>query len=137
MIKWIKRTRLFNRLFNAAIKNKVPLYKSLQYGAIYNTEIEKLMKHNDPYFAISMSDIVEDHPGNKNQNNNYYAFATFMPPGENKIVMSYGNIKDKATYNLLEDIIPIRDKDVRLFYKEFLGNFTSKKNNEMITNTSI
>lgn len=36
-----------------------------------------------------------------------------MPPGDNKIIMSYENIEDKETYNLLEGIVPLRKEEVK------------------------
>jgi len=36
-----------------------------------------------------------------------------MPPGESKAIVSYGDIEDKDSYNMLENAIPIREEEVR------------------------
>jgi len=44
--------------------------------------------------------------------NQYYAFATFMPPGEAKIMMTCDDILDKKSYNFNRFAIPARKEDV-------------------------
>ena len=107
---------MFNFLFNAGNKEKSLLYKSNKYGAIYTTEIQKLLEEEHPYFMISLKEIAEDQKKIDDFYDNYYAFATFMPPGENKIIVSYDDINEKESYNFLENIIPIRKGGVRWSY---------------------
>ena len=128
----MKRFRIFNYLFNAGNKEKALVYKSRKFGSIYTTELQKFMKQDDPYFMVPLKDIAEDKNEMGEFENWYYAFATFMPPGESKAIVSYGDIEDKDSYNMLENAIPIREEEVR---KQLvllnIDNFTWKENKEV------
>lgn len=83
------------------------------------------MKQDYPHYMISISELGEDHSQLKHKSripkltneelSQYYVYATFMPPGENKVIISYDDIENKESYNLLEGIIPIRKEEVSLF----------------------
>ncbi len=68
---------------------------------------------------ISIDDIVDDHKELKEntkdneQLSDYYVYATFMPPGENKVIVSFSDMNDPDAYYLCNGIVPIREDDVR------------------------
>ncbi|CAI2359328.1 unnamed protein product [Moneuplotes crassus] len=127
MLKCIKKTRFFNILFKTGAKQNAIIYRSRRYGGIFTNEIEKLMKRDSPHFVIPMKDIVQDHQGllegykQKNLTNQelsqYFVYATFMPPGDTKIIINYDGIENKESHNLLESIIPVRKRDLVLHKK--------------------
>lgn len=43
----------------------------------------------------------------------YYIYATFMPPGENKAIVSFEDMDNPDSYYLCNEIVPIREEDVR------------------------
>ena len=99
---------------------KAPLYRSSEHGAIYTNEVERLMADDDPYFMTPMSDLVEDYYELKDmatcneELSDYYVYANFMPPGETKTLISFGDITDPKSYYLGQEVVPIRSQDVSL-----------------------
>ena len=71
---------------------------------------------------IPVNEIGEDHNQLKHKSriptlsneelSQYFVYATFMPPGDNKMILSYENIENKNSYNFIESIIPIRKEEV-------------------------
>jgi hypothetical protein len=110
----------FNKFFKACGGyTHAALFRSDKYGAIFTSEIEKLLKKKNPFFMVSIDDIVGDHKELKENTkdneelSNYYVYATFMPPGENKVIVSFSDMSDPDSYYLCNEIIPIREDDVR------------------------
>jgi len=113
----IKKTTKF-RCFFLKENNKIALFRSFKYGAIFSTELEKYMEKDKPHFMVPISEMVIDHKELKETTNDnedlsdYYVFSTFMPPGDNKVIVSNENIRDSDTYYLYESVVPIRNDEV-------------------------
>jgi len=118
----IKKKSHFNWFF-AKEHYKIALYRSFKYGAIFSTEIEKKLEQDNAHFMIPMDEIAVDHKELKESTNDnedlsdYYLFATFMPPGDNKVIVSTQSIKDEESYYCCESIVPIRTEEVILHQK--------------------
>jgi len=103
---------------NANKFHKISLFKAEGFGVISSNDIQKLFKKNHPFFANPIDVIIDEHIeldriSRDNQFlSNYYVFATFMPPGDNKIIISYNDILDEDSYNLCDAIVPIRKLEV-------------------------
>lgn len=75
---------------------------------------------DNPYIVISIEDVNRDHceyMAEIGQLKDYYAFATFMPPGENKIVVTFDDLFDQNQYFLNKSIVPIRKTEIPLHKK--------------------
>jgi hypothetical protein len=112
----------FNKFFKASSGYKhAALFRSEKYGAIFTSEIERLLDRENPFFMISMDDIIEDHKElkentTKNEElSNYYVYATFMPPGENKVIVSFDDMSKPDSYYLCNEVVPIREEEVRIY----------------------
>lgn len=98
--------------------NRVALYRTKDLGVVYSDELERAMAKNKPFFVNPMDALIDEHmqleiiSKNISDLSNYYAFATFMPPGENKIILSYEDILDEETYTLCDTVVPIRREEV-------------------------
>jgi hypothetical protein len=109
----------FNSFFKAAGGYKhAALFRSNKYGAIFTSEIEKLLKKESPFFMVSINNIIEDHKELKRNTmdneelSDYYVYATFMPPGQNKVIVSFDNMENKDSYYLCDEVVPIREENV-------------------------
>ena len=117
----IKKTTNFQRLL-LRTEPKAALFRSFTYGAIFNTELTKKMEKDCPHFMIPMNELVEDHKELKESTtdnddlSDYYVFSTFMPPGDNKVIVSSESIEDEDSYFLCESIVPIRTEEVNLAF---------------------
>jgi hypothetical protein len=118
----IKKTRMFSNIRISQEKEfsqkRVALYRTEDLGVVYTDELEKTMCKDNPFFINPMNTLIDEHiqleliSKNISDLSNYYAFATFMPPGENKIILSYEDILDEENYNLCDTVVPIRRKEV-------------------------
>ena len=111
----------FNKFFKAGGGYKhAALFRSDKYGAIFTSEIEELLKKENPFFMVSINDIIEDHKELKRNTmdneelSDYYVYATFMPPGQNKAIVSFDNMENKDSYYLCDEVVPIREENVSL-----------------------
>jgi hypothetical protein len=112
----------FNAFFKAVGGyTHAALFRSDEYGAIFTSEIERLFVKENPFFMISINDIIEDHKELKENTtdneelSDYYVYATFMPPGENKGIVSFSDMNDPDSYYLCNEIVPIREGDVSAY----------------------
>jgi hypothetical protein len=112
----------FNAFFKAVGGySHAALFRSDEYGAIFTSEIERLFAKENPFFMISINDIIEDHKELKENTtdneelSDYYVYATFMPPGENKGIVSFSDMNDPDSYYLCNEIVPIREGDVSTY----------------------
>ncbi len=93
----------FKRLF-ASNHSKFALFRSFKHGAIFSTEIESRLEKEKAHFMVPMRELAQDHKELKESTtdnedlSDYYCFATFMPPGDSKIIVSNENIQDEDTY---------------------------------------
>jgi hypothetical protein len=130
-MKSIKRTNMFTKMFfgqTKEMREKIALMKSQKYGMIASEKMRDMMKQDFPFYLTPWQHVVDDHyelervDKDSKMLNEYYAFATFMPPGENKVVVTFKNILDKDSYNFNSSVVPIRKEEVsfrcnfRLFF---------------------
>lgn len=117
ILESIRKTNKFKNFFMRE-NNKIALFRSFKYGAIFSTEIEKLLEREKAHFMIPMDELAEDHKELKESTNDnedlsdYYLYATFMPPGDNKVIVSAENIQEEESYYCCESIVPIRTEEV-------------------------
>jgi hypothetical protein len=113
----ITKTSNFRKI-SLNYRNQAAFFRSYKYGAIFSYEIQNLLAPDNPHYIVNMNDLIDDHKELKKEtkNNydlsNYYVFATFMPPGDNKIIVSTKSITDKNTYYLNKSVTPIRTQEV-------------------------
>ncbi|CAI2385868.1 unnamed protein product [Moneuplotes crassus] len=125
ILKCINKTRIFNIIFTSGDRNKTILYRSEKYGAIFSREVFKLMQKDHPHLMISPEELCENHkqlkrefPDLTNEElSQYYAYATFMPPGDTKMIVCFDDIQSKDSYNLIQGIIPIRNEEIIIHKK--------------------
>jgi len=78
---------------------------------------------------VSMKELGEDHKELKESTNenedlsDYYVFATFMPPGDSKVIVSSEDIHDETSYYWCESIVPIRTEEILLHQKRTKKKF--------------
>lgn len=124
---------MFTKMFfgqTKEMKEKITLKKSQKYGMIASEKMRDLMKHDFPFYMIPWQDVVDDHHEMEKVNkkskmlNEYYLFATFMPPGENKVVVTFKDILDRDSYNFNSFVVPIRKEEVSFLHNDFRLFFT-------------
>ena len=102
------------------MREKIMLSKSSEYGCIASEVLREKMQHNHPFFIVPWAGLVTDHLQMEKVHrkssflSEYYIFATFMPPGETKTLVSFGDTMDKSTYHLNTSVVPIRKEEVSL-----------------------
>ena len=87
--------------------SRTALFDMGEKGLVYLDELINALSPDYSYLPISESEVSKLHrvlrnlnPEDKKKLNDYYVFATFMPPGENKIITTFGRGKSKQTVNL-------------------------------------
>ncbi|CAI2383819.1 unnamed protein product [Moneuplotes crassus] len=124
VIKCIQRSRIFNIIFRIVERARVPFYKSGKFGAIYSSEVFSLMKKEQPHFIIEPDEIgdthkrlVIDQPEIDNEEiSQYYLYATFMPPGDSKFIVSFDGTK-KDSFHFIQAEIPAANQEILLHKK--------------------
>lgn len=105
-------------------RERVPFYKSGKFGAIYSSEVFSLMKKDQPHFIIEPDEIGDTHKrlitnqpeiGNE-EISQYFLYATFMPPGDSKFIVSFDGTKDKDSYNFIQAEIPAANQEVTVYF---------------------
>jgi hypothetical protein len=117
MVMSIKESSKFRNLLPNTL-NQAAFYRSYKYGAIFSYEIQNLLAPDNPHYIVDMNDLIADHKELKEETrdnddlSDYYVFASFMPPGDNKIIVSRESIIDKSCYYLMDSVTPIRTEEV-------------------------
>lgn len=117
MIAGIKKTSKF-RDFLSNNRHQAAFFRSYKYGAIFSYEIQNQLLPENPHYIVNMNDLIDDHKELKEETkdnddlSDYYVYAAFIPPGDNKVIVSTESITDKDSYNLIESVIPIRTEEV-------------------------
>ena len=109
------KLKLGNQKFSEV--GRVALYNMGEHGAIYSDTFVNQLKQDHPYYVIQMDEINSEHHEleqlrSVDDLNNYYAFATFMPPGDNKVIVTFKNLFSKESYNYCKFVVPIRKEEV-------------------------
>jgi hypothetical protein len=117
MIMGIKKTSKF-RDFLSNGRHQAAFFRSYKYGAIFSYEIQNLLLPENPHYIVNMNDLIDDHKELKEETkdnddlSDYYVYAAFIPPGDNKVIVSTESITDKNSYYLIESVVPIRTEEV-------------------------
>jgi hypothetical protein len=126
-ISAVKKTQILSKMLPAnkrlSTMSRTSLWNMGDNGNIYIDQLEAILKPEQPFYPISLQTIWSLHQELSDLNsddvdlNEYYAFATFMPPGENKIIVSFKGSHAKSAYNFMNFVVPVQKEVNFIFIK--------------------
>jgi hypothetical protein len=104
----LKKTNFIARFMDKGFSSlsRIQLFQTDNNAIVYLDLFLKKLEIDCPYYVVSPEDITSGHSDLvKNKRgidvyNDYYVFATFMPPGDNKMILTFNSLYSKDSYNL-------------------------------------